>query len=445
MRATYSGHLLAARQAVPPLAYSHASGSWVYASDGRRYLDASSGLVCVNIGHAHPRIVRALTEQAALGSFASPGMLAPSLQETYARAVARAVQRPADMVALTCTGTSAVEMAVALARLAQRGRGGQRRHKVLTASLSYHGNSAYTLALSGHRRRRPHPDDGFGQAPAFDPPYPGLHRDCRFSTCRADCAEAVQAAIDEAGVESVAAVLIEPVNGTTGGGYVPPPDYLAAVADICSRRGVLVIHDEVLTGLGRTGLPLAAHHAPGSDADLTVLSKGLGAGYLPMGAVLVRPELAEVILTGTRPAPMMGTMSATPLQAAVGLEVLSVLEEIGALDRQRPRGAELESTVRAAAANLPVVREVRGVGWFFGIELEIGDVARALSVGRDNGLLLYPFNGFRPDGGGAGVIVAPPLTASPAEIEVLGIALRATLERLSDSVVDALPHTGAKD
>ncbi|MDQ0809500.1 taurine--2-oxoglutarate transaminase [Streptomyces sp. B3I7] len=428
---TPSSRLLAARQPVTSLPFDHAEGCWVYSPDGQRFMDASSGLICVNVGHAHPAVLQALTEQARKGAFASPGSLTPRLQERFAQAVTKAVGRPEDRVTFACTGTAAVEMAIALARSVQRARGEAHRHKVLTASLSYHGNSALALALSGHRRRRPHPDDGLGLGPAFDPPYPGHHRNCPLDICDSGCATEVDAAIEEAGADSVAAVLVEPVNGTTGGGYRPPDGYLRAVRDICTAHGVLLIHDEVLTGLGRTGLPLAAHHSPGSDADFTVLAKGLGAGYLPISAVLMSPEAAEDLLSADMPVPLMGTMSATPLQATVGMATLSVLEDIGALDRERVRGAVVTDAVGKATQDLAVVADTRGCGYFLGVELTPGTQRRALALSREQGLLLYPFNGFQPDGGGEGVIVAPPLNISEEETAFLGSALRETFERLN--------------
>ncbi|WP_067800114.1 aspartate aminotransferase family protein [Actinomadura formosensis] len=434
IEAAGTSHLLAARLQIPPVPYSHASGSWVYSSDGRRYLDASSGIINVNIGHAHPVVVEALRDQAGICTYASAGSLAATHMEQLASATARAVHRPDDRVMFTPTGTSAVEAAITLARLAQRSRGEMGRHKVLTASLGYHGNSAFVLALSGHRSRRPHEDDGFGIGPAFDPPYPGQHLGCPFPACRPECAQVVREAIVEAGPESVAAVLVETVNGTTGGGYVPPAGYLRAVREICDEYGVYVIHDEVLTGLGRTGLPLGSHHTPGAEAHIVTLAKGLGAGYLPLAATVIAPDLAEDILSSGRWLPLMGTMSATPLQARVGLAVLSVLDEFGALDRGEVRGAAVGRLVAESARELPAVRDVRGIGYFYGIELAPGTIRDALEITRSNGLLLYPFVGWHPDGSGEGLLVAPPLNATDTELDFLGEALRASLVRLGEHV-----------
>nr|AXL06034.1 aspartate aminotransferase family protein [uncultured bacterium] len=424
--------LLAGRLQIPPISYSHASGSWVFGSDGQRYLDACSGAINVNIGHAHPAVVEALRDQAGICTYANPGTFAATHMEQLAAATARAVHRPDDRVMFTPTGTHATEAAIALARLAQRARGEAGRHKILTASLGYHGNSAFALALSGHRNRRPHQDDSFGLGPAFDPPYPGHHLDCPFPTCRVECAQAVREAIVKAGPESVAAVLMEPVNGTTGGGYTPPAGYLRAVREICDDYGVLLIHDEVLTGLGRTGLPLASHHTPNAQPDILTLAKGLGAGYLPLAATMVTPQLVEDILASGTWLPLMGTMSATPLQARVGLAVLSVLDDIGALDRTQVRGADVGQLVTEATRDLPTVTDVRGLGYFYGIELPPGTIRDALQITRSNGLLLYPFVGFHPDRTGEGLLVAPPLNATHSDLDFLGEGLRASLFQLTE-------------
>nr|AXL05696.1 aspartate aminotransferase family protein [uncultured bacterium] len=437
-----ASQLLAARLQIPPMSYSHASGSWMFTSDGQRYLDACSGIVNVNIGHAHPTVVEALRDQAGICTYASPGSFAAAHMQQLATATARAVHRPDDRVMFIPTGTAATEAAIALARLAQRARGETGRHKVLTASLGYHGNSAFVLALSGHRSRRPHEDDGFGLHPSFDPPYPGHHLGCPLPACQAGCAEAVRAAIVDAGPESVAAVLVETVNGTTGGGYTPPPGYLRALRQICDEHGVLLIHDEVLTGLGRTGLPLGSHHAPGAEPDIVTLAKGLGAGYLPLAATMIAPELAEAILSSGRWLPLMGTMSATPLQGRVGLAVLSVLDEIGVLDRDQVRGAAVAQVVAEATRDIPAVVDVRGLGYFYGLELAAGTIGDALRITRENGLLLYPFVGFRPDGSGEGLLVAPPLNATDADLNFLGEALRASLVQLGEHVTAAASQTG---
>lgn len=195
-----------------------------------------------------------------------------------------AVGRPDDSVALVTCGTLGVEVAVGLARSITRVRDGKRRGDILTSTLSYHGMSALTLALAGNHARSPRPEDALGLGPGFPAPYPPTHAH-QGHACDSSCAFEIAQEIDRRGAENVAALLIEPVNGTTGGAYVPPDGYLRRVSEICRERDVLVIHDEVLTGLWRTGTPLASRHWEGCEPDMVILSKGLGAGYTGVGAV----------------------------------------------------------------------------------------------------------------------------------------------------------------
>lgn len=264
----------------------------------------------------------------------------------------QAVGRPQDSVALVTCGTLGVEVAIGLARNIARVRSGARRGDILTSTLSYHGMSALTLALAGNHARRPHPQDALGLGPAFPPPYPPTHGH-EGRACDASCADEVAKAIDNRGAEQVAAVLIEPVNGTTGGAYVPPGGYLRRVSEICRERQVLVTHDEVLTGLWRTGTPLASHHWEGAEPDLCILSKGLGAGYTSVAAVLVSPEIAPLIRhQDAGPLPAMGTMAAHPLQAAA---CLGVLDELEAMDHEAftARGERLGQSLRALTGLAP--------------------------------------------------------------------------------------------
>ncbi|MEU8578572.1 aminotransferase class III-fold pyridoxal phosphate-dependent enzyme [Streptomyces asoensis] len=272
--------LLTSSRPLPDLDVVTASGPWLYLSDGRRIYDGSSGLICVNVGRNSRKVFSRIEEQFSRASFGGAAVVRPDPQLQLMDRLCRAVGRPEDSVALATCGTLGVEIAVALARNIARVRGDKRRGDILTSTLSYHGMSALTLALAGNHVRRPRPEDAFGLGPAFPAPYPPTHHHTE-GTCTASCADEVAKAIDSRGAENVAAILLEPVNGTTCGAFVPPDGYLRRVQEICQERDVLVIHDEVLTGLWRTGTPLASHHWDGVEPDLCILSKGLGAGFRP--------------------------------------------------------------------------------------------------------------------------------------------------------------------
>jgi adenosylmethionine-8-amino-7-oxononanoate aminotransferase len=337
-----------------------ARGPWLHCADGRKVFDGSSGLLCVNVGQGSPKVFSRIEEQFARFSFGGAAVVHPHVQMELMGRLCHAVGRPQDCVALVTCGTLGVEVAIGLARNIARVRSGKRRGDILTSSLSYHGMSALTLALAGNHARRPRTEDALGLGPAFPAPYPPVHDHGQAErACDAWCAEEVANAIDSRGAQNVAAILLEPVNGTTGGAYVPPDGYLRRVSEICQERQVLVIHDEVLTGLWRTGTPLASNHWDGAEPDLCILSKGLGAGYTSVGAVLISPELAPLLRhEGADPLPAIGTMAAHPLQAAACLGALDELESMDLVAFQA-RGNRLGALLRALTG-LSVVRDVRG-------------------------------------------------------------------------------------
>ncbi|GGZ82022.1 aminotransferase class III-fold pyridoxal phosphate-dependent enzyme [Streptomyces echinoruber] len=402
------------------------NGPWLQRADGRRVFDGSSGLLCANVGQSSPNVFARIERQFRRYTFGGAAVVQPHIQMELMDRLCHAVGRPEDAVALTTCGTLGVEVAVGLARNITRVRSGKRRGDILTSTLSYHGNSALTLALAGNHARRPRPEDALGLGPAFPAPYPPTH-DHGGRPCDASCADEVAKAIDNRGAENVAAVLIEPVNGTTGGAYVPPDGYLRRVSEICREREVLVIHDEVLTGLWRTGTPLASDHWDGAEPDLCILSKGLGAGYTGVGAVLVSHEIAPLLRHQDADSlPAMGTMATHPLQAAACLGVLDDLESMD-LDAFTARGQRLGDALRALVGLEPV-RDVRGLGHLYGIEVQPGLLWPLMREAEKRDVFFYPFTGAGHPRS-EGLVVAPPLTSTDEEMDFLVAAL-------SDAVTD---------
>ncbi|MGX8908445.1 class-III pyridoxal-phosphate-dependent aminotransferase [Streptomyces netropsis] len=419
--------LLTSSRPVPDFEVVGSSGPWLHRADGRRVLDGSSGLLCVNVGQRSPKVLARIEQQFSRYTFGGAAVVRPDIQMELMDRLCRAVGRPEDSVALTTCGTLGVEVAVGLARNITRVRDGKRRGDILTSDLSYHGNSALTLAIAGNHARRPRPEDALGLGPAFPAPYPPTHgHDGR--ACDASCADEVATAIDSRGAENVAAVLIEPVNGTTGGAYVPPDGYLRRVSEICRERAVLVIHDEVLTGLWRTGTPLASNHWDGAEPDLVILSKGLGAGYVGVGAVLVSPEIAPLLRhRDVDPLPAMGTMATHPLQAAA---CLGVLDELEAMDSGAftARGERLGQSLRTLTES-EHVRDVRGLGHLYGVEVTPGLLWPLMEAAEQRGVFFYPFTGAGHPRS-EGLVVAPPLNSTDEDIEFLIAALRAAVATL---------------
>lgn len=419
---------------IPPLTLHNAKGVWLTDTEGKRYFDASSGAVCVNIGHADESVIEAMRESVTRFTYAYPGQCAYEQIERLSAELCELGNWDASGVMFSNTGTGAIELAIACAREYHRVKGYPSRVRVLTAWTGYHGCSTYTLALSGHRRRRPPASYSNDIKPSFQPPYPGLHHVFNPQhICDERCADEVAEHIDLVGANEVAAVLIEPILGTTGGAMIPPPRYLARLRSHCLRTGVLLVYDEVLVGLGRAGSAFAFMNFPGAAPDLCVVSKGLGAGYVPISAVIVNQDVSGVLRSDGARLPLSGTMSGNPLGVATAIAVLRVLRELGvfAADTRgqayRQRGENLGVALRQHLGHLPHIKEVRGCGYFYGVELVPGALSEVLLTSREYGLVLYPFNGFRSGGHGEGIIVAPPLTTTVEEHALLIDALKEVL------------------
>lgn len=403
-------------------------GPWLHLAGGTRIFDGSSGLLCTNVGQSSTKVHARIEKQFFRYSFGGAAVVQPHIQMELMERLCRAVGRPDDSVALTTCGTLGVEVALGLARNITRVRDGKRRGDILTSTLSYHGMSALTLALAGNHARRPRPEDALDLGPGFPAPYPPTHAH-EERVCDASCADEIAKEIDRRGAENVAAVLIEPINGTTGGAFVPPDGYLRRVSEICRERDVLVIHDEVLTGMWRTGTPLASNHWEGCEPDIVILSKGLGAGYASVGAVLVSPETAQWIRhENADPLPAMGTMATHPLMAAACLGVLDELEEMD-FAAFAARGERLGQAMTSLNGIGPV-QDIRGRGFLYGVEVAPGQLWPVMQAAEDRGVFLYPFTG-AGEPKSEGLVVAPPLTSTDEDLEFLTTALSGALHAVS--------------
>ncbi|MEU6172762.1 aspartate aminotransferase family protein [Streptantibioticus parmotrematis] len=412
--------LLTSTRPLPDFEVIGSQGPWLHCADGARMFDGSSGLLCTNVGQSSSKVHARIEQQFFRYSFGGAAVVQPHIQIELMDRLCRAVGRPDDSVALTTCGTLGVEVAVGLARNITRVRDRKLRGDILTSALSYHGMSALTLALAGNHARRPRPEDALGLAPGFPAPYPPTHPH-EGRRCDASCADEIAREVDRRGPENVAAVLIEPVNGTTGGAFVPADGYLKRVSEVCRERDVLVIHDEVLTGMWRTGTPLASHHWESCEPDIVILSKGLGAGYTGVGAVLVSPEMARWIRhEDADPLPAMGTMATHPLMAAACLGVLDELEEMD-FTALAARGEHLGQALKSLNSTGPV-RDIRGLGFLYGVEVAPGKLWPVMKAAEERGVFFYPFTG-AGDPKSEGLVVAPPLISTDEDIEFLVTAL----------------------
>jgi ornithine--oxo-acid transaminase len=386
----------AANYAPLPVVLVRGEGAHVWDEAGRRYLDCMSAYSAVSLGHAHPRILRALTTQA--------GRLAVTSRAYYNDRLPAFLARLCRLTGMdralpVNTGLEAVETALKAARkwAYEVKRVPHDRAEIIACEGNFHGRSIAITGLSSEAQYR----QGFGPFP------PGLRL----------VPYGELAALERAITPHTAAFLVEPIQGERGI-VVPPAGYLAACARLCRERNVLFIADEVQTGLGRTGRLLACDHA-GVRPDGLVLGKALGGGLLPVSAFLASEDVMRVF----RPGDHGSTFGGSPLAAAVGLETLNVLVDERLPERAAELGARLMSGLAAIAS--PLVQDVRGLGLLVGVEI---DPARATARRVVEGLLARGV--LSKDTHGTVVRFAPPLVIEPEEIDGAVEALRETLEAL---------------
>jgi acetylornithine/N-succinyldiaminopimelate aminotransferase len=363
----------------PPATFVRGEGSLLYDGGGRAYLDFVSGLAVTSLGHAHPAVAEAVAAQARTLCHVSNlygNELAPEVAATLDRLVGGGASSGGGQVFFCNSGAEANECALKLARR----WAGPGRHAVVSAWGSFHGRTLATLAATGQ--------------PAKHAPFEPLPQG--FLHVPYDDLDALGRVLDPG---TVAGVLLEPVQGE-GGVVVPSSDYLAGVRDLCSERGVLLILDEVQTGLGRTG-HWFAHHAQHLQPDVVTVAKALGNG-MPVGACWARGEVAAAFGPGDHAT----TFGGQPLAMAAARATLRVMEEEDVCGRATGAGARLA----AGLAGLSGVRSVRGAGLLLAAELDRPAAAEVAAAALAAGLLVNPV---RPDA----VRLAPSLLVSDGEVD----------------------------
>jgi adenosylmethionine-8-amino-7-oxononanoate aminotransferase len=383
------------------LPVSRAEGAWFVLPDGRRILDAAGGAIVANVGHGRREVAEAVAaalEQAAylVPPFASDARLA--LVERLRRS-----WLPAGLtrVLFTSGGSESMDAAIRLARQHHVAAGRPARWKVIGRELSYHGATLATLAAGGHTTRRAGLDPFL-----FDWPKAPAHYCLRCPlglarpSCDVACVDAIEALIEREDPETVAAVVAEPVVGSSGGALVPPDAYWPRLAALCRRHGVLLIADEVMAGFGRTGRAFAVDHW-GVVPDILVGGKGLSGGYAPMGGVYAS-EAVVAPLAARGDDFMFFTYGAHPASCAAADAVLAIVEREGLVARAAEQGKRLLDRLTATLAGHPNVAEVRGRGLLLGIELvkdratlepfaaETKLTGRVVAAGLRRGVFFYP-------------------------------------------------------
>jgi len=415
-------------------------GVWVEDEAGRRYLDAmSGGSMAATLGHGRRDIIDAARAQAERLAYVHNERLTNPAQERLAQELIEVAPEGFTRVRFVASGSDANEMALQLARSYHVERGEPDRWQVISPAQAYHGPTMETLALTG----RPGLHGPFG-------PYLPHHLHIPPSTWRFDptgqgALDALDEALEEAGSKTVSAFFCEPISAAALPGYTPPPRFWEGLAERRERHGFLVLFDEVVTGVGRTGRWFAG---AGTDCapDIIATAKGLGAGYVAIGAVLVREHVYQAIAKGSRHFTLGHTWDGAPLACAVGLAVLDAMRSEGLVDRVRERGAKLLMELDAALNGIPMVREVRGHGYLLGVsfvdprdgdsllprELRVG--ARIDNAAFERGLIVLSTQPTRDGYAGDQTLFAPSFTTTDDELAEMVSRFADTVRNVAEGV-----------
>ncbi|MCT8973776.1 aspartate aminotransferase family protein [Microbaculum marinisediminis] len=431
-------------RSVPPLALS-AEGSFILGADGRRYLDACGGAAVSCIGHGRDEVAEAIAAQARGLAYAHTGFFTSAPAEELADLLVAGAPAGIDKVYFVLSGSEAVETALKMAHQYHRERGEPARRHVISRWQSYHGNTLGALAAGGNRGRRTAYQDLLVEMHHIPPcyPYRGMAQGESAEEYGRRAADDLERAILDIGPETVSAFIAETVVGATLGAVAPAPGYFSRIREICDRYGVLLILDEVMCGMGRTG-HLHACLAEGVAPDVMTLAKGLGAGYLPLGAVLVSGRVHQAFADGSGGFLHGQTFCGHPVACAGALATQTIVRREGLVECVRAEEPFLEGLLRDAFAQHPHVGDIRGRGYFWALELvEDRDskapfpagarlAARVKAEAQQLGLLCYPGSGTVDGQVGDHVLLAPPYTATRGELEQMVSLLGETFDTVFD-------------
>jgi adenosylmethionine-8-amino-7-oxononanoate aminotransferase len=426
-------------------------GAWLYDESGKKYLDAAGGAAVVTIGHGVRPVTLAIGRQARKVAFVHSSQFTTASAQKLARLIrslAPGHLRESGRVFFTSGGSEATETAIKLVRQYWLERGEPKRFKILSRWSSYHGATLGALALSGNQRRReaflPLLVEQGHIAPCYCYRCPfGLE----FPACELKCAHELTRMIEEQGPESVAAFILEPIVGATNGA-VPPEGYLETIRQICNRHGILLIADEVMTGMGRTGKNFAVDHWS-VVPDIILLGKGLASGYAPLGGVLASGEICRALEKGSGLFRHGFTYSAHPVAVAAGLAVQRWVAKNCLLDQCAQQGDYLAKRLEELR-RFPIVGDVRGKGLLQTVEFvqdratrrpfppEARVIERLDEELREAGVSAYPMKGCADGIAGDHFLLAPPYVISREEIDFLLDGLAGVIESAQASL-----HPGA--
>jgi adenosylmethionine-8-amino-7-oxononanoate aminotransferase len=423
-----------------------AEGIYMWDTAGKRYIDGSSGAMVSNIGHSNPAVIAAMRAQMDKSTFGYRLHFQTEASETLATKVAALAPEGMNKVFFVSGGSEAVESTLKLARQYVLTQGQSQRFKVISRYPSYHGCTLGGLAITGYAPMTAPFDPMMQRMPKVpaprayldgldaDDPATGLHY-----------ANMLEAKILEEGPDTVLAFIVEPIGGASTGALMPPTGYMARIREICTQYGVLLIHDEVMTGGGRTGRFFAAEHWD-VVPDLIAISKGFGSGYVPLGAMIARDDIVEAVMT-TGGFIHGFTYAGNPLACAAGCAVLDQIEAHDLTGNAARMGDKLRTRLNGLMQRYPLIGDVRGKGLLMAFELmadrntkaplpaDLNAHARLVDIAHDNGLIIYSR---RTRGGTSGdhFLVCPPMIVDEAQLD----DITERLDRSLSSYITEIPQ-----
>ena len=424
-----------------------AEGIYMWDTTGKRYIDGSSGAMVSNIGHSNPNVLAAMQKQMERGTFGYRLHFQTEASEKLAARAAALAPEGLNKVFFVSGGSEATESAMKLARQYALTCGEAQRYKVISRTPSYHGATLGALAVTGYAPMTAPFDPMMHAMPKI--PAPRAYLDVLDPTDPATghhYAQMLEDKILEEGPQTCLAFMVEPVGGASTGALVPPAGYMKRIREICDQYGVLLIHDEVMSGGGRTGRFFAAEHWDVTP-DIICLSKGFGGGYVPLGAVIARDDIVEAVLDNG--GFIHGhTYAGNPLACAAGLAVIDEIERENLTENSALMGDKLAENLRSLMQKYTIIGDVRGKGLLAAFEL-MSDRAtkeplpkglnaynRLVDIAYEKGLIIYSR---RTRGGLAGdhFLVCPPMITTEAQLgeitDLLDASLAAFTAEISQS------------
>ncbi len=422
-----------------PTRLKRAEGAYLIMDNGDRVLDAAGGAIVTNIGHGRQDVADAIAAAAVNCTYAIPPWLTPEREALLEELRQHWLPEHLPCVHLASGGSEANESAVKIATQYQAAMGRPEKQVILARSLSYHGTTIQMAGVSGHQSRKRGLEGLITEVPRIETPYP-LH--CPLGPHHPDAADYylknLEETIDAIGAENIAALLAEPLNGSSGGAITPPAGYWPRAQEILRKHEILLIMDEVMTGFGRTGEKFGSD-LYGLEPDLLVAGKGMAGGYAAISGVYGRQSIAEAIGHAGYSV-MFHTFGALPLSCAAATKVLQILREEELLPRVKSMGGKLREALNDRLGQHPHVAEIRGEGLLLGLELvkdretlEKFDeneriTERVVGKAMAEGVFFYP--------GGTGVArdiicIGAPFIIGDAEVDLMVNALDRALAKLS--------------